>query len=73
MTGSILSYQQQDSIKLLCEIDLRKLLPDPKQRERFNNKWNDFIESDPHNNEIFELEVQNIGVRSSFLTVFGTM
>ena len=49
MTGSILSYQQQDSIKLLCEIDLRKLLPDPKQRERFNQNWKDFLESDSYN------------------------
>jgi len=27
MTESILSYQQEDSVKLLCEIDLKKLLP----------------------------------------------
>jgi len=56
MTESILSYQQEDSVKLLCEIDLKKLLPDPKQRERFNNKWNDFKKSYKHNNKIFELE-----------------
>ena len=56
MTESILSYQQEDSVKLLCEIDLKNLLPAPKQRERFNKKWNDFKESDPHNNEIFALE-----------------
>jgi hypothetical protein len=56
MKETILSYYQEDSVKLLCEIDLNKLLPDPEQRERFNKKWNDFKESDPHNNEIFELE-----------------
>ena len=56
MTESILSYQQEDSLKLLCEIDLKKLFPEPKQREHFNKKWKDFLESDPHNNEIFELE-----------------
>ena len=49
MTGSILSYQQEDSVKLLCEIDLKKLLPEPKQRKRFNNKWNDSVESDSYN------------------------
>lgn len=49
MTESILSYQQEDSVKLLCEIDLKKLLPAAKQRERFNNKWNDFLESDSYN------------------------
>jgi hypothetical protein len=42
MTGFILSYQQKDSIKLLCEIDLKKLLPDQKARDRFEKKWNDF-------------------------------
>ena len=36
MTESILSYIQEDSVKLLCEIDLKKLLPDPEQRKRFN-------------------------------------
>ena len=56
MTDAILSYQQADSIKLLCEIDLKKLLPAPKKRERFNKKWNDFLESEPCNKEIFSLE-----------------
>jgi hypothetical protein len=56
MTGSIFSYHQTDPVRLLCEIDLKKLLPEPKQRERFNEKWKDFLDSDPCNNEIFELE-----------------
>ena len=42
MTESILYYKQEDSVKLLCEIDLKKLLPEPKQREQFNKKWKDF-------------------------------
>jgi len=54
MKESILSYQQEDSIKLLCQIDLKKLLPAPKQRERFNKKWKDFLESDSCNKRIFE-------------------
>jgi hypothetical protein len=49
MKETILSYYQEDSIKLLCEIDLKKLLPAPKQRERFNKKWKDFLESDSYN------------------------
>jgi hypothetical protein len=56
MTESIISYQQKDSVKLLCEIDLKNLLPATKQRERFNKKWKDFLESDSCNNEIFELK-----------------
>jgi hypothetical protein len=56
MTDAILSFQQEDPVKLLCEIDLKKLLPDPKEREKFDKKWNDFLESDPCNKEIFERE-----------------
>jgi len=56
MTESILSYQQEDSVKLLCEIDLKKLLPVPKERERFNKKWKDFFESDPCNKDLFDLK-----------------
>ena len=56
MAGSILSYHQKDPVKLLCEIDLKKLFPAsaPKERDRFNNKWKDFLKSDPCNKEIFE-------------------
>jgi hypothetical protein len=67
MTESIISYQQEDSVKLLCEIDLKKLLPAPKQRERFNKKWKDFLESDPHNNEIFALEEDRLKYQSEQL------
>jgi len=54
MTGSILSYHQEDSIRLLCEIDLKKLFPTQKERDRFDKSWNNFLESDPCNKEIFE-------------------
>lgn len=56
MTGSILSYQQKDPIRLQCKIDLKKLFSSPKEREQFNKKWKDFLESDPYNKEIFELK-----------------
>jgi len=39
MSGAILSYHQTDSIKLLCEIDLKNLLPDSKERNRFDKNW----------------------------------
>ena len=54
MSESILSYQQADSIRLLCEIDLKKLFPAPKERDRFDKNWNGFLESDQCNKEIFE-------------------
>ena len=56
MKETILSYYQEDSVKLLCEIDLKKLLPAPKQRERFNKKWKAFLESDPCNKDLFDLK-----------------
>jgi len=56
MTGSILSYHRADSIKLLCEIDLKKLLPTPKERDRFNKNWKDFLKSDQCNKDIFKLK-----------------
>ena len=55
MTGSILSYHQTDPIRLLCEIDLKKLLPAPKERDRFDKNWEAFLESDPCNKQIFKL------------------
>ncbi len=54
MTGSILSYLQADSIRLLCEINLKKLLPASKERDRFDKNWEAFFESDQCNKEIFE-------------------
>ena len=56
MPGSILSYQQKTPVKLLCEIDLKKLLLAPKERDRFDKNWNGFLEADKCNKEIFELK-----------------
>ena len=67
MTRSILSYNQEDSVRLLCEIDLKKLLPAPKQRERFNKKWNDFIGSDPCNKDLFDLKGDRLKYQSEQL------
>ncbi len=54
MSGSILSYHQANSVRLVCEIDLKKLLPTPRERERFDKNWNDFLDSDRCNKQIFE-------------------
>jgi len=70
MTRFILSYNQEDSVRLLCEIDLKKLLLAPKQRERFNKKWKAFLESDPCNKDLFDLKgdrlkYQSVNLRES--------
>ena len=67
MTESILSYHQADSIKLLCEIDLKKLLLAPKEIERFNKKWKDFLESDPCNKDLFDLKGDRLKYQSEQL------
>ena len=69
MTGSILSYQQTDSIRLLCEIDLKKLFPAPasKERNRFDINWNGFLESDQCNKEIFERKGDRLKYQSEHL------
>jgi hypothetical protein len=69
MTESILSYHQDDSIKLLCEIDLKKIFPDsaPKERDRFNKNRNDFLKSDPCNEEIFALKGNQLKYQSEQL------
>ena len=48
MTGSILSYHQANSMRLLCEIDLKNLFPASasKERKRFDKNWNEFLKSD---------------------------
>jgi len=67
MTGAIVSYQQEDSTKLQCKIYLKKLLPSPKQRERFNKKWKDFLESDPCNKDLFDLKGDRLKYQSEQL------
>ena len=56
MTGLILFYQKEDSVRLQCEIDINKLFSTSKERERFENKWNNFLESDHYNKKLFELK-----------------
>ena len=67
MSESILSYHQADSIRLLCEIDLKKLLPDQKERDRFDKNWYGFLESDQCNKEIFERKGDRLKYQSEHL------
>jgi hypothetical protein len=49
-----LTCRQTNSIKLKCEIDLNLLFETSRERERFEQRWNEFLRSNPHNPEIFE-------------------
>jgi len=50
----LLTCRQTNSIKLKCEIDLDLLFETSRERERFEQRWNEFLGSNPHNPEIFE-------------------
>ena len=67
MTGAILSYHQENSIKLLCEINLKRLLPTPKERDRFYKNWNTFLASDQCNKDIFERKGDRLRYQSEQL------
>ena len=73
MTGSILSYRQEDSVRLLCEIDLKKLFSTPKETERFNEKWNDFVASDRCNKDVFDLKGDRLKYQSEHLSHLNLM
>jgi hypothetical protein len=49
----LLTCHQTDSIKLDCEIDLDLLFDTCRERKRFEEKWDRFLESNPHNSKIF--------------------
>ena len=49
----LLAYHQTNSIKLDCEIDLDLLFDTCRERKRFEEKWDGFLESNPHNSKIF--------------------
>jgi hypothetical protein len=50
----LLTCRQTNSIKLKCKINLDLLFDTSRERERFDQKWNAFLESNPHNPQIFK-------------------
>ena len=53
-SNKLLTCHQTDSIKLDCEIDLDLLFDTCREKKRFEEKWDGFLESNPHNPKIFE-------------------
>jgi hypothetical protein len=49
----LLTFRQTTSIKLECEIDLDLLFDTCRERKRFEEKWDGFLESNPPNPKIF--------------------
>jgi hypothetical protein len=50
----LLACCQTNSIKLECEINLDLLFDTSRERNRFEQKWDEFLESNPHNPKIFK-------------------
>jgi hypothetical protein len=50
----LMTFRQTNSIKIECEIDLCHLFDTKEERERFEQKWDEFLESNSYNPEIFE-------------------
>jgi hypothetical protein len=51
---SLLKYKSRGPVKLVCEVDLNKLLPTQVERKRFDEKWESFLASDETNPKIFK-------------------
>lgn len=51
----ILTYRQTGQVKLKCMIRLDRLFKSKSERERFNKKWNEFVDDDC-NNVIYRLK-----------------
>jgi len=53
-SNKLLTCHQTDSINLECEIDLDLLFDTSCEKKRFEEKWDKFLESNPHNLKIFK-------------------
>lgn len=66
-SGPILSCEQIGKIKLLCKIDLDKLLPTKNERHRFDDRWKAFLASDKSNPNIFKIQGNKLEYKSEQL------
>jgi len=64
----LLHYRKTKSpIHLECSLNLSKLFPTIQERERFEAKWPAFLESDPHNHEVYQLKRDSLIYRTEQL------
>jgi hypothetical protein len=63
----LLTFRQTTSIKLECEIDLDLLFDTSGERNRFIQKWDKFLESNPHNPKIFKKTGNRLSYQSEQL------
>jgi hypothetical protein len=52
----ILTFHKNSITNHICTLNLKELYKDSSERIQFENRWEDFIKSDSHNNIIFKRE-----------------
>lgn len=52
--SKLMTCRQTNSIKLECEVDLDLLFDTGKEKRRFEERWDEFLESNPYNRKIFK-------------------
>ena len=68
----LLTCKSKGPVKLLCEIDLDKLLPTKGERRRFDNNWDAFLASDKNNPKIFKIHGHKLKYESEQLIPLKT-
>jgi hypothetical protein len=63
----ILSWRKAKGCTLNCKINLDRLFETAKEREKFNEKWKDFIASDPDNKKVYKINGNILSYKSEQL------
>ena len=63
----LLIYEKQNDWQIECSISLAELFPTANEKKRFKAKWKDFINSDPSNEEIYDLKDDKLSYKSEQL------
>ena len=63
----LISWRKAKGCTLNCKINLNRLFKKPKERERFDAKWKDFIASDPDNKKVYKINGNILSYKSEQL------
>ena len=55
-TNRLLAYRETEPGSLACSLDLSRLFKTVKERDQFESKWPEFLDSDPYNRYLFQLQ-----------------
>jgi len=63
----LLSWYKAKGCTLNFKINLDRLFETAKEREKFNEKWKDFIDSDPDNKKVYKINGNILSYKSEQL------